>query len=103
MASPGCLTRAALAAYLATARRRRADTMLRSRRTAIDAAGTAAKLDGLQAVVHREGEGAEADPFDDAMMAAVVGVAEALKAEADALVEIEARLGKLARRAVVSE
>ena len=49
--------------------------------------------------IRREADDAEADPFDEAMIAAVLGAAQALKAESDALVEIEARLGKMARRA----
>ena len=72
--------------------------MLRPRKT-IDATGTRAKLDDCLAAVRREGEGAEADPFDDAMLAAVLGAAEALKAEADALAEVERQVGRMARRA----
>ena len=64
--------------------------MLRSRKT-IDAAGTRAKLDDVVVTLRREADAAEADPFDEAMVAAVVGLADALKAEADALAEIEAR------------
>ncbi len=41
--------------------------------------------------------GAEADPFDKAMIAAVLGIADALKAEADALVDLGMRLGRLTR------
>ena len=49
----------------------------------IDATSTRTKLRrSCTAVVRREGEGADADPFDDAMLAAVLGAAEALKAEA---------------------
>ena len=70
--------------------------MLRPRKTTY-AAGTSAKLDDLMAEVRREAERAEADPFDGAMVAAMAGVAEAMKAEADALAEIETWLGKLAR------
>ncbi len=72
--------------------------MLRSRKT-IDAAGARAKLDDLQAAVRREASGTEADPFDEAMIAAVLGAAQALKVEADAFVEIEACLGRMMRRA----
>ena len=72
-------------------------------RTTIDAAGTRAKLDRLTAAVRREAEGAEADPFDEATVAALAGVAGALKAEADGFAELEARLGKLARRALAPE
>ena len=72
--------------------------MLRLRKT-IDAAGRRAKLDDCLAAVRREGEGAEADPFDDAMLAAVAGLAEAMKAEANVLAEIEARHRKAAWKA----
>ena len=48
--------------------------------------------------MRREAEGAEADPFDDALVAAVLGAAETMKAEVAALAEVEARLGRLARR-----
>ena len=76
--------------------------MPRSRITT-DAVATWKRLAHLTAAVRREAEGAEGDPFDEAMVAAVVGLAEALIAEADALTELEARLGKLARRLVASE
>ena len=71
--------------------------MLRSRKT-IDADGTRAQLGDLQMAVRREAESAEADPFDEAMIAAVLGAAEALKAAADALAAVAVRQGKLARR-----
>ncbi len=71
--------------------------MLRSRKT-IDADGTRAQLGDLQVAVRREANGAEADPFDEAMIAAVLGVAEAMKAEAEALAAVAVRQGKLARR-----
>ena len=71
--------------------------MLRSRKT-IDAAGTRARLGDMQVAVRREADGAEADPFDEAMIAAVLGVAEMMKAEADALAAVAVRQGKLARR-----
>ena len=71
--------------------------MLRSRKT-ISAADTCARLDELQVAVRREADSAEADPFDEAMMAAVYGVAEAMKAEADALAKMETRLGRMARK-----
>ena len=76
--------------------------MLRLHKT-IDVDDTRARLDGLTSAVRREVESAEADPFDDAMVAAVVGLAEGLKGEAGALAELEARLGKLARRAKTAE
>ncbi len=72
--------------------------MLRPRKT-IDAASARARLDDVVAAVRREAEGAEADPFDEAMVAAVLGAVDAMKAEGDALSEIEERLGKLARKA----
>ena len=73
--------------------------MLRPRKT-IDAAATAARLDGLQAAVRSEEEGVEMDPFDDAMVTAVLGAAEALETGTVTLAEIEARVEKLARRPV---
>ena len=72
--------------------------MLKSRKT-IDAAGTQATLDDVVVTLRREADAAEADPFDQAMIAAVLGAAEALKAAADALAELEMHLGKLARNA----
>ncbi len=72
--------------------------MLRSRKT-IDADGTRAQLGDLQVAVRREADSAEADPFDEAMIAAVLGAAEALKAETVALADLEALFGKLARNA----
>ena len=72
--------------------------MLRSRKT-IDAAGTHTRLGNLQVAVRREADSAEADPFDEAMIAAVLGAAEALKAETVALADLEAQFGKLARNA----
>lgn len=65
----------------------------------IDSADTGMKLDELQMAVRREMEGSEADPSEDAMVAAVVGLAGAMKAEADVLAGVEAQMGKLARRA----
>ena len=69
--------------------------MLRPRVT-IDAAAHRAKLDDVVGTVRREADTADADPFDDAMVAAVYGVADALKAQADALAEMEAWMAKLA-------
>ncbi len=59
----------------------------------LDPSSTRDKLDELTAVVRREAEGAEADPFDGAMAAALACAVDALKAEAGALVELEKRLG----------
>ena len=70
--------------------------MLRPRRT-INAATTRAKLDDLVKTLRREALASDPDPFDEAMVAAVVGLAEALKSEADALAKVEAVIGKLAR------
>ncbi len=70
--------------------------MLRSRKT-IDADGVRARLNELQVAVRREAVGTEADPFDAAMVAAVVGLADAMKAEADAFAEIEVRLARITR------
>ena len=71
--------------------------MLRPRKT-IDAATTCAKLDKFQSALKREVDKAEADPFDDAMVAAVNGLVEVIKAETAALAEAEARVGKVARK-----
>ena len=71
--------------------------MLRPRKT-VDAAGTRARLDELVATLRREALASDHDPFDDAMVAAVVGVAEAMKAETDALADAGTRLGRLARK-----
>ncbi len=72
--------------------------MLRSHKT-IDADGVRERLNELQAAVRREADSAEADPFDEGMIAAVLGAAEALKAAADALAELVMHLGKMARNA----
>ena len=71
--------------------------MLRPRNT-VDAAGKRARLDELVANLRREALASDCDPFDDAMVAAVVGVAEAMKAETDALADAEVWLGLLARK-----
>lgn len=71
--------------------------MLRPRKT-VDAAGTRAKLDDVMATLRREALASDHDPFDNAMMAAVAGLAEAMKAETDAMVDAEARLGRLVRK-----
>ena len=70
--------------------------MMRPRKTS-DATDTQAKLDKLQAAIRREADAAEADPFDEAMVTAVIGIADAIKAETVALAEIEKRLGRVAR------
>ena len=71
--------------------------MLTPRKT-IDASSIRAKLDDLAQTVQREADAADADPFDEAMVASVIGIAEAMKAEAGTLAELEARHGRLARR-----
>ena len=71
--------------------------MLRSRKM-LDAAGTRAKLDELVANLRRQALASDHDPFDDAMVAAVIGAADAMKAETDALAHTEARLDRLARK-----
>ena len=62
-------------------------------------ASTHARLGDLQVALRHEADGAEADPFDEAMIAAVLGVAEMMKAETVALADLEAQFGKLARNA----
>lgn len=59
---------------------------------------TATSLDSLIAAIQREAEGAEADPFDEAMVAAVAGAAEAMRAEASDLDALHRRLLKLSRQ-----
>ena len=71
--------------------------MLRSRKT-VDAAGRRARLDDLAATLGKEADSSEPDPFDDAMVAAVNGLAEVMKAETNALVDAEARLSRVARK-----
>ena len=72
--------------------------MLRSKRT-IDAKLTARVLDELTGTLRREAEQSHLDPYDEAMLGAVLGLMEATKAQATAVAEVEARLGKVARRA----
>ena len=72
--------------------------MLRPRKT-IDAKSTARTLDELAGALRREAEQPELDPYDDALLAAVLGLLEATKAQAAAVAGAEARLGKVARRA----
>ena len=64
----------------------------------IDPKATRTRLDEIGGTVRRETENAEADPFDEAMVAAVLGAAEAMKAEAATLSEVEDRMDKLARQ-----
>ncbi len=72
-----------------------AASMLKPRKT-IDASATRAKLGDLAQTVRREDD---ADPFDEAMMAAVVGIVEAMKAEAGVLAELEVQMSNLGRMA----
>ena len=72
--------------------------MLRPRRT-IDAKSTARTLDDLAGTLRREAEHSDLDPYDEAMLGAVLGLMEATKAQVTAVAEVEARLGKVARRA----
>ena len=71
-------------------------------RKPIAAAAHRTKLDKVQVAVRREAAGTEADPFDEAMVAAVLGVAETMKAEAVALADVETQLGKLGRSATAT-
>ena len=59
---------------------------------------TRAKLDDLAKTVRREADTADAGPFDEAMVVAVVGAVKAMKAEAEALAEMQATAGRLARK-----
>ncbi len=56
------------------------------------------KLDGLAAADRHEAQGAEADPFDDAMVAGVVGLAETMQAESVELVALRGLMVRLARQ-----
>ncbi len=62
------------------------------------AAAHAPKFDDLAAAVRREAESAEAEPFDDARMADVVSIADALRAESTELEVLRGRMVRLARQ-----
>ena len=72
--------------------------MLRPRKT-IDAKSTARTLDDLADALRREAEQSELDPYDEALLGAVLGLMEATKAQAVAVAGVEGQLGKVARRA----
>ncbi len=72
--------------------------MLTPRKT-IDAGAIRAKLDDLMIALRCEPEGVEADPFDDATMASVVSLAEAIQAENAELETLRGRMVRLARQA----
>ncbi|MGI3902343.1 MAG: hypothetical protein ACRYGP_02795 [Janthinobacterium lividum] len=63
----------------------------------LDAASERLRLDELTAALRRETETADADPFDDALVAAVVGAADAMKAEGAAMEAVRKRIVRLAR------
>ena len=69
--------------------------MLKPKR--LDVASELLHLDGLMASLRNETEKADADPFDDALVAAVVGVADAMKAEGAALEAARKRINSLAK------
>ena len=56
------------------------------------------KIDGLAAAVRHEAQDAEADPFDDAMVAGVAGLAETMRAESVELVALRGLMVRLARQ-----
>ena len=64
-----------------------------------DLAADHARVDDLVTTLRREAVGAEADPFDDAMVAAVAGLAEVIKLQAGAMRDLQERARRLARRA----
>ena len=64
----------------------------------MDATGRRARFDDLVATLRREALASDHDPFDHAMVTAVVGLAVTIKAETDALADAEAQLGRLARK-----
>ena len=55
------------------------------------------RLDDLMASLRTEFANADADPFDDALVAAVVGAADAMKVEGAALDAARKRITRLAR------
>ena len=63
----------------------------------LDVAAIGAKLDDALFRVQREAEGAEADPFDEAMMAAVIGAADAMKAQSDELEVVRRHMTRMTR------
>ncbi|MGI3899784.1 MAG: hypothetical protein ACRYGP_17630 [Janthinobacterium lividum] len=64
----------------------------------LDVSSELLSLDGLMATLRHEVGKADADPFDNALVAAVVGAADAMKAESVALAEMKKRLGKTERK-----
>ena len=72
--------------------------MLRPR-TTIDSRTTIAKLDDLAGALRIEADKADLDPYDEAMLNAVLGLIETAKVETAALGGMETQFGKLARRA----
>ena len=58
----------------------------------------ASKFDDFVTAVRREAEGVEADPFDDAMTAVVVGLVEVTRAESVELEAVRGRMVRLARQ-----
>ena len=63
----------------------------------IDAALELLRLDSLMASLQHEVGKSDADPFDDALVAAVVGAADAMKAEGAAMEEARKRIVRLSR------
>ena len=64
-----------------------------------DAESTARTIDELAGTLQRKAEQSELDPYDEALLAAVLGLIEATKTQAAAVAGVEERLGKVARRA----
>jgi len=56
------------------------------------------KLDTLTVGLQREAEGAEVDPFDEAILSATFGLIELSKTHSDALGQLQKSVNKLARR-----
>lgn len=63
----------------------------------LDVASELLRLDSLMASVRKESTNADADPFDDAIVAAVVEVADAIKAEGTALDAARKRIIRMAK------
>ena len=56
------------------------------------------KLKGIAAAIRHEADGTETDPFDHALVAGVVGLAERLQAESADLEALRSRMVRLARQ-----
>ena len=63
----------------------------------IDDTGSRLKLDALATALQAQTDDTEADPFDDAMLAATFGLVELFKTHSDMLEQIRKTVSKLER------